>query len=103
MRRYQTKSGGQVLKPATPDLVDHVRFAITTARAGTRCWIKSRDPDDELSRFYSAEFRRSSEGGLIVTCFEWQIIINPRDAMAPAWLNQLATTVDNLTMQGATT
>lgn len=102
MRRYQTKNGGYVLLRASTDLVEHCRFAIAEARAGRRAWIKSKDPDDDLARFYSAEFRNVN-GTVLVTCFEWHIIINPRDAMAPEWLKQLATTVDNLTMQGATT
>lgn len=103
MRRYQTKAtGGIVIKNASPDLVDHVRFAITTARNGTRCWIKSKDPTDELSKFYAAEFARTPDGEITVTYYEWHIIINPRSPTAPPWLGQLANAVDNLT-QGAHT
>lgn len=102
MRRYQTKAvGGRIIKPASHDLVDHVRFALHSARNGTRCWIKSRDPDDELSRFYSAEFRQQ-QGTVAITCYEWHIQINPRHPSSPAWLTELTAIVDNLT-QGAPT
>ena len=91
MRRYQVSTaGGHVVHRASTDLADHVNAAIRNARKGMRCWLKSREPGDDLAHFYVIEFRQRDER-LEITCFESSQIINPDSVFTPPWITEAAT------------
>lgn len=90
-RWYQlTANGGHVVHRASTDLADHVNHAIAMARKGSRVWLKTRDKEDPLARFYVMEFRLR-DGALEITSFESSQIINPDHVMSPPWMAQAAT------------